>query len=268
MVRPYVKITIDRSLKIAALMLAFSCAAAAQNLQPFAATLAEIQNAIAKADGLDGYYRTTYRPSEMRYWAQIPQWMQQDAGTRDSRLRTRETRILDIGCGYGTLLSLATQIYANARGSCMDMTEYIKPIVRSRYNLEFLEGNVELDPIPGGPYDVMILTEVIEHFNFYPLPTVQKMHHALAPGGVLFLSTPDASRWGRLYDFHKWLKDFPMPPLLGSGDPRPEIKDEHMWMYNKGELTGALQDAGFRIVKLAYSPGVRGRHFNIWAVRK
>ena len=40
------------------------------------------------------------------------------------------------------------------------------------------------------------------------------------------------------------------------------------WMYNKGELTGALQDAGFRIVKLAYSPGVRGRHFNIWAVRK
>ncbi|PYR83880.1 MAG: hypothetical protein DMG18_11315 [Acidobacteria bacterium] len=124
------------------------------------------------------------------------------------------------------------------------------------------------DPIPGGPYDVMILTEVIEHFNFYPLPTVQKMHHALAPGGVLFLSTPDASRWGRLYDFHKWLKDFPLPPLLGSGDPRPEIKDEHMWMYNKGELTGALQDAGFRIVKLAYSPGVRGRHFNIWAVRK
>src|SRR3989449_11213500 len=129
-------------------MLAFSCAAAAQNLQPFAATLAEIQNAIAKADGLDGYYSTTYRPSEMRYWAQIPQWMQQDAGTRDSRLRTRETRILDIGCGYGTLLSLATQIYANARGSCMDMTEYIKPIVRSRYSLEFLEGDVELDPIP------------------------------------------------------------------------------------------------------------------------
>jgi hypothetical protein len=41
-----------------------------------------------------------------------------------------------------------------------------------------------------------------------------------------------------------------------------------MWMYNKGELTGALQDAGFRIVKLTYSPGVRGRHFNIWAVRK
>jgi len=86
--------------------------------------------------------------------------------------------------------------------------------------------------------------------------------------GEIETEAHDASRWGRLYDFHKRLKDFPMPPLLGPGDPRPETKDEHMWMYNKGELTGALQDAGSRIVKLTYSPGVRGRHFNIWAVRK
>ncbi len=30
----------------------------------------------------------------------------------------------------------------------------------ARYSLEFFEGNVELHPIPDGPYEVIILTEV------------------------------------------------------------------------------------------------------------
>ncbi len=236
-----------------------------QSLQPFSPQIAAIQATIAAADGRGGYYDREYRQEETRYWAEIPAWMQQHA--QGVRSQKSEVRILDVGCGYATLLALATRIYGGARGTCFDLIEYLRAPVRSAYGLNFQRGNVELDPLPQGPYDVIILTEIIEHFNFHPLPTLKKIHDVLAPGGALFLSTPDSASWGRLYDYHKQLQDFPPPPALAPGERRPQTKDGHFWMYNKGELAGVLKQAGFRIVKLDYSPGIRGRHFNAWAAK-
>src|SRR6266516_2485758 len=65
--------------------------------------LSEIQQDIARADGIGGYYDKTYRPLESSFWEKIPGWMREDAAER------KVERILDIGCGYGTLLALATR---------------------------------------------------------------------------------------------------------------------------------------------------------------
>src|SRR5687768_2653647 len=225
-------------------------------LEPFAGELQTIQRAIAEADGLGGYYDREYRSVESMWWQHIPAWMRADARER------KVSRILDVGCGYGTLLSLATRIYSGAHGVCWDMTDYLKPAVAARYGLAFRRGNAELDPIPEPPYDLIILTEVIEHFNFHPVPTLRKLYDALSPGGKLVLSTPDAAQWGRLYDFYRRLEDIP-PPRAGA-----QTRDRHTWMYNKDEIEGVLKQAGFRQIKqLEYARGVRGRHFNIVAYK-
>ena len=220
------------------------------------AELKVIQNAIVRADGPGGYYDHAYREMEPRYWTRIPGWMREDAHER------KANRILDIGCGYGTLLALATEIYG-AHGYCMDVTRYLKPDFARRRHLLFARGNVELASIPwSGKFDIVILTEVLEHFNFQPLPTLRKIHDALAAGGTLFLSTPDARDWGRLLTFYHSLAELPMP------DPSHQVHDAHIWIYSQDEVTTLLDQAGFRIVRLEYAPGNGNRHLNVLAVRR
>lgn len=219
------------------------------------AWLPEIQDTIAAADGPGGYYATTYRKAEPFFWQQIPVWMQEDAAQR------KVDAILDIGCGYGALLSLATRVY-KARGFCLDVNDYIRPAVMDKYGIEFRRGNIELDPIPWPrSFDVILMTEVLEHFNFNPTTTVRKIHEALSPGGKLFLSTPDEKQWGRQYRYYSSLKKMP-PPSGGH-----QWVDDHVWIYSRKELVQTLQSAGFMIQRLEYSPGQKHRHFNVEANR-
>src|SRR5665811_2270125 len=62
-------------------------------------TLAEIQKARADLDGPQGYYTRAYSKAETGYWEKLPVWMTEDRSKRKVR------RVLDIGCGYGTLLA-------------------------------------------------------------------------------------------------------------------------------------------------------------------
>ena len=217
--------------------------------------IVEIQSALSKIDGPKGYYTTTYSKEESKYWQHLPIWMQEDAAKR------KAARVLDIGCGYGTLLGYAAKTY-HAKGFCMDTTEYLWPLFRDPRGLTWAKGNIELDPIPWKePFDVMVMTEVLEHFNFQPIPTLKKMFNALAPGGVLFLSTPDEKEWGRVTQYYKNLKD--MPPI----DRNMKVVDAHVWVYSRQELTEVLTAAGFKIVKFEYSPGAGHRHFNVMAAK-
>ena len=218
--------------------------------------IVEVQNEIAKADGLKGYYATTYSKEEALYWKQIPGWIREDAANRKVK------RVLDIGCGYGTLLGFAAQTYA-AEGFCMDFNPYMRPAYSDPRKLTFRKGNIELDAIPWKEsFDTIIMTEVLEHFNFNPSPTFEKIHSALAAGGVLFLSTPDEKEWGREIKYYKNISAMPMP------DRTAKVVDAHVFIYSKAEITKLLTDAGFRIEKFDYSPGVGHRHFNVMAIRK
>ncbi len=218
--------------------------------------IAQVQSEIAKADGVKGYYATTYSKEETLYWKNIPEWIREDAANRKVK------RVLDIGCGYGTLLGYAAQTYS-AAGFCLDFNDYMRPAFSTPRNLTFRKGNIELDAIPWKEqFDTIVMTEVLEHFNFYPVPTLQKIHAALAPGGVFFLSTPDEKEWGREFKYYKTVSAMPMP------DRTAKVVDAHVFIYSKTEVTKLLTDAGFRIEKFDYAPGVGHRHFNIMAVRQ
>jgi SAM-dependent methyltransferase len=214
--------------------------------------LSAIQAEIAAADGAGQFYDRSYRPIEISFWGKILDWMSADAQSRQVK------RILDIGCGYGTLLSYAAEVY-QAAGYCVDVKDYLKPEVANKHRLQFKAANIELDPIPwSGRFDVIIMTEVLEHLNFQPVPTLTKIRNALDVNGRFFLSTPDAHDFGPQKKYHKHLGDFPMPSR------KMKIVDDHMWVYSKSELEATLHAAGFVIEKLSYSPeeGI-ARHFNL-----
>ena len=215
--------------------------------------IAEVQSEIARADGVKGYYATTYSKEETLYWRNIPGWIREDAAKRKVK------RVLDIGCGYGTLLGFASQTYG-AAGFCMDFIEYLRPAFSQPRHLTLAKGNIELDAIPWKePFDAIIMTEVMEHFNFNPAPTLKKIHDALSPGGVLFLSTPDEKEWGRELKYYKKVAEMPMP------NRSAKVIDAHVFVYSRAEVTKLLTEAGFRIEKFDYSPGVGHRHFNVMA---
>ena len=226
--------------------------------------IAAIQQDIADTDRSPAaYYRKSYAPIEPRYWTKIAAWMVEDSINRSNIQSRPVSSILDLGCGYGTLLAFSSDVYG-AAGTCLDVVPYLQPEIMNKYNLSFIECNIEKDPFPDDKqYDVIIMTEVLEHLNFQPVPTLRKACDSLSDGGAFFLSTPDAdSGWGRTMEHYASLDDIP------AVDPDAEWVDGHIWQYNQRELEGILHEAGFEILRLEHSEGIQGKHFNVWATKR
>lgn len=214
------------------------------------------QEEIARDPRTRPTYAEAYRSAEFFYWSHIPAWMAGDAAERPLE------SVLDVGCGYGTLALLARR----RSGAAVDLIDfnptYLSAGLVARHHLRFALSNVELDdhPWPGTHYTAILLTETLEHLNFHPVPTLEKLRRLLAPGGHLYLSTPDASEWGRVTAYYPSLDAIP-PPARGW-----RIVDDHVWQYTEGELRATLGRAGFVIERLDFAPGVLHRHLNVTAV--
>jgi len=215
------------------------------------------------------YYKNEYSKNEVYFWSEIAGWMVVDAIDRIYTKDEPVNQILDLGCGYGTLLAFASTLYG-VDGICFDILDnfgsYGVNNFNKKYHLSHVQGDIERGPLPGSKqFSVIIMTEVMEHLNFQPVPTLQKIYKALAPGGSFFLSTPDADLgWGRNYKYYKELSD--LPPL----DANAAWTDDHIWHYNTTELKMVLQNAGFKIKKIdhSYNPSKEGYgHFNVWLTK-
>ncbi|MCL4854450.1 MAG: class I SAM-dependent methyltransferase, partial [Bryobacteraceae bacterium] len=199
---------------------------------------------------------------EAFFWSKIAGWMVEDAINRRPAELKEHFNILDLGCGFGTLLVFSTIIYG-APGTCVDLASTLYPNVSEAYDVSFIKGDIEAGELPVlANTQVMIMTEVLEHFNFAPVPILRKIGDLLAPGGSFFLSTPDADgRWGRTYKYHRALNDF---PAFDGGRKRV---DDHLWHYNEGELRAVLTQAGFKIKRLDRTMNRGFTHFNVWATK-
>lgn len=198
------------------------------------------------------HHYAAYCQHEILYWVHIPEWLAQD------QARYHFTTCLDIGCAYGTLAlfckkSLGCDVY------CIDfLGEYLGKSLISQYNLNFRVNNIELDPFPWNVrFDVIILTEVLEHFNFYAVPTLKKIRSFLSQNGRIYLSTPDAAEWGRVTKYYPDFHQMPLP------DSKSKIVDDHIYQYTKPEIIDLLAEAGLHIDEMRYSPGTNFRHFNL-----
>jgi 2-polyprenyl-3-methyl-5-hydroxy-6-metoxy-1,4-benzoquinol methylase len=106
-----------------------------------------------------------------------------------------ELAILELGCGNGATGALAIE-----QGKCRNYVgiELFVPMAREaeRVLTKVHIGDVnsiEL-PYPADHFDVLIMSEVLEHL-VNPEQAVQKLARLIKPDGLLFASTPNISHW-------------------------------------------------------------------------
>ena len=100
-------------------------------------------------------------------------------------------RVLDVGCGAGRLSLMCAGLSSSVHG--IDMSVNAVELARAGakatglYNVSFEAADVSR--LPDGPFDLVLLSEVIEHLSD-PLETLRRIHRRLNPGGSLVVSCP------------------------------------------------------------------------------
>lgn len=159
-----------------------------------------------------------------------------------NRYLKSDYKVLDIGCGAGTLC-----LYVASKGNKVlgvDVSrKAIDSAVASANKLQLKNTKFELvnfpEKTPSGKYDFVILTEVIEHLKD-DQKALRKIYDLLKKNGLLLLSTPSLNA-----------------PLYRIGYAKKFDREVgHLRRYNSEKLLDLLTDAGFKIEYINRNEGV------------
>jgi SAM-dependent methyltransferase len=139
------------------------------------------------------------------------------------------------------------------------------PEYGERYDFTCTCFDAEKDRFPydDNTFDLVTWCEVIEHLTENPVHALSEIYRVLKPGGVLVLSTPNASRADSIINFLVGRNIYD-PYHLGA----PLKGSRHSREYTLPELTDLLSGCGFRIQRAAdidiYPPEGRKRGAFRW----
>lgn len=156
---------------------------------------------------------------------------------------TRGKRFLDVGCNYGFAVVAAHALGLDAHGIDVDSTAIASNQTRYAGQGSFSYVPVEGHAESGAKADIIYSSEVIEHVPD-PARFVAAMSTILETGGVLYLTTPDASHFRVPKTFAAW--DQVIPP-------------EHVTYFTRNGMKRLLMQHGFRKVRFGFNlkPGMR-----------
>lgn len=141
-------------------------------------------------------------------------------------------RVLDLGCGGGHLLQ-ALERHAGTRGVGLDISQELCRRARALSGAPVARGDVERPPFPPEGFDLVFLTEVIEHLPD-PVAALKGIRTLLVPGGRLVISAPN--------------RDWPRYPRYARRHQAYQPVDDR-W-YTVSELCGFLEESGLRVTTL------------------
>lgn len=127
-------------------------------------------------------------------------WLRGDRA-RAFRWVARNSRVLDIGCGFGESLG-----FHKARGCEVYGVEADSNILRvaEKFGYNVLVGLFDASAYPSEFFDYVTLDQVIEHMAD-PLSALRGVATVLKPGGMVIIGTPNANGWGvRVFGRH-WI---------------------------------------------------------------
>ncbi len=146
-----------------------------------------------------------------------------------SELPARSRRLLDFGCGLGSFVRTAASKGFDAYG-----------VERSRHGVEAarragLDVAMSVDAFPDHFFDIATLWNVIEFFEA-PVAQLRQIRRVLAPGGLIFIRTPNA-----LFHHACWR----LSTVLASRRTLPCAFLFNPLMWSPASLAVALRTAGF-----------------------
>lgn len=147
-------------------------------------------------------------------------------------------RWLDVGCATGDFMAAASGTgVRSVKG--VELSEFAASRARER-GLDVVTSGFDEAPVEPGAADLVTMWDYLEH-TVDPAASLGKAFGALAPGGYLVISTPDAgSLMARLMGRFWHLM---IPP-------------KHLHFFSEDTLIRLLQQAGFRMVAVE-RPGKR-----------
>jgi SAM-dependent methyltransferase len=141
-----------------------------------------------------------------------------------------DSRILEVGCGLGDLLASL----GGSRSVGLDVCPRMIEIARQRHpSLELYVADVERDPLPEGPFDVIVLSDAVGHLDDIQRG-LERLGALLAPGGRLIIT---------YYSF-LWEPALKLAERLGLKTPWPEQN----WLSMK-DIANLLRLADFEVVR-------------------
>ena len=170
--------------------------------------------------------------------------------------------VLDIGPGYGLLSMVITRIVQNVNLNWVCFSPHYseqegderhkEKLGFSDTNLNIINGVIEsTDFVFTKKYDIIILTEVFEHFVANPLPTLRKIADALKINGKIYFSTPN---WGHLHLYESW-KDMRTFDEFENINEYYGLYAGHTYQYTKEELFNIFDLCGLSVERYDISDG-------------
>ena len=103
--------------------------------------------------------------------------------------KSHPDRVLDVGCGTGTLLKALRRTLPNSALTGVDMSEEMLSVARTKLNHdgELQRGFAEALPFADGSFDLVVSTSVF-HFIRDPGQTLGEFARVLRPGGRVLIT--------------------------------------------------------------------------------
>lgn len=177
------------------------------------------------------FYPPAYYGSTGRKFKRYVEWAVRFVAARRVRFMARRVppggRVLDIGCGRGTLLMrLATRGFeVHGLEVSPAAVEGADPRAQIRIASDLAEA-----AYPGDYFDLIILWHVFEHLGD-PSGTLREVHRILRPGGDVVIAVPNFASWQARWSGPAW---FHLDP------PR------HLYHFPAAALQSLLTRSGFQ----------------------
>lgn len=140
-------------------------------------------------------------------------------------------RVLEIGCGTGSLLNLLAQNFSSVIG--VEPSFNYANLGRSKYGLEIKNGLYESTHFEIGLFDLIVAFHVLEHIS-NPHNMISKMWDELKINGLLFIEVPCIEKpYNGNLDLFFW--------------------DAHIQTYSRTSLSNILKVHGFSVLEWGYS---------------
>lgn len=152
--------------------------------------------------------------------------------------------LLDLGCGPGTMLAAAAERGWRPVGVDLNRTSVQHAVDQG------LEAHAGLFPHPAledRAFDAVTMNDFIEHVPD-PIGILRQVHDVLRPGGLAFLTTPDAGSLVARLTGSSWLHLKPR---------------EHLNYFDRGDVRRLAEASGLEVVWL----GAMGRRRSLRVVR-
>jgi SAM-dependent methyltransferase len=142
-------------------------------------------------------------------------------------------RLLDFGCGWGSVLNAARAAGWTATGIEVDER---KVAFCNERGLDAVYGDLLDRPFAEGSFDAAIAEQVFEHL-YAPVAYMKELHRVLAPGGLLYVAVPNFGGVAAKLRRADWEYVHPA---------------SHVRYFDRNSLADLAQRCGFEVLQPTY----------------